>query len=555
MTVEPSSFLNPPSSIRVIPLGGLGEFGNNMMVYECGGDAVIVDCGMMFPESITLGVEVIIPDFTYVLENASKFRAVFLTHAHEDHYGAIPFLLRHLPRLPVYGLPLTIALMRQKLLEHELEEAADLRTMGRQEVVQAGVFRVEAIHVTHSTVDSVAFALETPLGIILHSGDFKLDDSPLDNRPTDVERLLHYAKRGVLLLFSDSTNILVGGSCPSERAVTAPLTDIIDSAPGRVIVTTFSSHLHRLQQVLTIGANCGRGVEVMGRSMLRNIEVGERLGYIRRPRPVPRPGHERGVVMLVTGSQAEPRSALGRAAVDENRRLTLGPGDTVVFSARVIPGFERPIARLMDNIHRRGADVISHDHPHVHSSGHAYRDELRELIELVKPKFFIPIHGTLRFIVHHGRLAEAAGVPRDRVFVITNGSVAELHADRCTIQESAVRHGKVFIDAEAGQIPDLVVRDRRHLGADGFVIVLVAIGNGKLVRQPEIVTRGVLQVDASKERLEQIRAGLEGMLLECKADDLMDETVLSEKIRAWTKRYFRKQMNRRPMIVPVIWEM
>lgn len=542
------------SPLRIVPLGGLGEFGNNMMVYEYGDDAVIVDCGMMFPETMSLGVEVIIPDFTYVLENAAKFRAIFLTHAHEDHYGAVPFLLRHLPRLPVYGLPLTIALMRLKLREHDLEDEADLRTLTRREVVQAGAFGVEAIHVTHSTVDSVAFALETPAGIIMHSGDFKLDDFPLDHQPTDVDRLAYYAERGVLLLLSDSTNILLGGNCPSERAVTAPLTDIIDSAPGRVIVTTFSSHMHRLQQVLTIGARCSRRVEVMGRSMLRNIEVGERLGYIRRPLAMS-PGDGRGDVMLITGSQAEPRSALARAAVNENRQLTLGRGDTVVFSARIIPGFERPIARLIDNLHRRGADVIAHDHPHVHSSGHAYRDELRELIELLKPKFFIPVHGTLRFMVHHARLAEAAGVPRERALVITNGSVAEVHSDRVIVHDGAVHHGKVFIDAEAGQIPDLVVRDRRHLSADGFVIVLVAISEGKLVRQPEIVTRGVLHVDASKERLQQIRDGIEGMLTESNVDELTDETVLFEKIRAWTKRYFRKQMNRRPVIVPVIWEM
>lgn len=554
---EPSSILNAqPSVLRVIPLGGLGEIGMNLMVYECGDEAIIVDCGMMFPESITLGVDVIIPDFTYILENASKFKAVFLTHAHEDHYGALPFLLQRL-LIPVYALPLTIGLMREKLAEFDLDDEADLRPIQRREPVTAGVFTVEAIHVTHSTLDSVAFAIQTPVGTVIHSGDFKLDPTPLDDRPTDVDRLIEYGQGGVLLLLSDSTNILFGGQCPSERAVTQPLNDIIETAPGRVLVTTFSSHLHRIQQVINVGENHRRPIEVLGRSMLRNIEVAERMGYMRRRRiPPASPADARRGVIVLTGSQGEPRSALARAAVNENRKLQLGPGDTVVFSARIIPGNEKSIGRLIDNIFRRGADVIAHERPHIHSSGHAYADELRDLISILRPKFFIPVHGTLQFMVHHARLAVAAGVQHENTRVMLNGSVAEVRADGCTVLESAVAHGKVFIDAQAGELPDVVVRDRLHLSADGFVIPIVAIDSeGNLVRDLDIITRGVVHVDASQARLRELRESLREMLEQSDRDELTDPGQLQEKIRTWTKRYFRKEMGRRPLVVPVVWEM
>ena len=551
-----SAQLSPEPTLRVIPLGGLGEIGMNLMVYEYGNDAILVDCGMMFPEAIGLGIDVIIPDMTYVFDNASKFRAVFLTHAHEDHYGALPFLLQRL-QLPVYAMPLTVALMREKLTEFDLDDVADLRTLTRGEPVVAGVFNVEAIHVTHSTVDSVAYAIETPLGIVIHSGDFKLDPSPLDDKPTDVARLAAYAERGILLLLSDSTNILFPGHCPSERAVAEPLSEIVETAPGRVLVTTFSSHLHRLQQVITIGESHGRRVEVVGRSMLRNVEVAHRLGYLRRRNSPPASAAlaQRGII-LVTGSQGEPRSALARAAVNENRKLQLVRGDTVVFSARIIPGYERPIAHLIDNIYRRGATVIAHERPHIHSSGHAYRNELRELIEMLRPKYFIPVHGTLHFMTHHARLAHGAGIPPERTFVIVNGSMAAFDPRGCSVTESAVPYGKVFIDAEAGHVHALVVRDRRHLSQDGFVIVIVAVdSDGNLVREPEIVTRGVLHVDTSEDRLRHIRTGVTAMLHEATRDELTDENLLTEKIRSWVKRYFRKELGRRPMIVPVVWEM
>lgn len=552
MTALPS---DPAKAVRVIPLGGLGEIGMNMMVYECGEDAVIVDCGMMFPDAATLGVDVIIPDFTYVIENASKIRGLFLTHAHEDHYGATPFLLQRLS-IPVYGLPYTIAIVREKLVEHELDDVADLRSIQPREVVELASLRIEAIRVTHSTVDSVGFAIRTPAGTIIHSGDFKIDPAPLDDRLTDMERFAEYGDEGVLLLVSDSTNILFGGHCPSERAVTEPMTEVVRHAPGRVIVTTFSSHLHRIQQVISIGEQLGRPIEVMGRSMLRNVEVAERLGYLRHRRLKSTISNEDRKVIVLTGSQGEPRAALSRAAVNENRKLQLDRGDTVVFSARIIPGNERPIQRLIDNIYRRGADVVAHERPHIHASGHAYRDELKMLIDAVRPKFFIPMHGTLHFLVHHARLAAEVGLDRSDTAVITNGDMAEVGRERCRVFPRAVPHGKVFIDEEAAEVPEVVIRDRRHLADDGFIIVIVAMdSSGRLMRNIEIVTRGVLHVDANQHVLEDIRTSLTLLLESSPLDELLDRDLLQDKLRVAVKRYFKKNFGRRPLILPVVWEM
>ena len=543
------------AALRVIPLGGLGEIGMNMMVYEYGDDAVIVDCGMMFPDAATLGIDVIIPDFTYVVENATKIRGLFLTHAHEDHYGATPFLLQRLS-IPVFGLGYTIAILREKLAEHDLDETAELRVVKPRDVIELGVFRVEPIHVTHSTVDTVGFAIRTPMGTVIHSGDFKLDPTPYDDQPTDFERFERYGDEGVLLLMSDSTNILFGGHCPSERAVRDPMHQVMIEAPGRVIVTTFSSHLHRIQQVIELAEGLGRPIEVMGRSMIRNVDVAERLGLLRRHRRAHGPQAEQRKLIVVTGSQGEARAALSRAAVNENRRLLLDSRDTVVFSARIIPGNERPIQRLIDNIHRRGADVVAHERPHIHSSGHAYTDELKALIDAVRPKFFIPMHGTLHFLIHHARLAAEAGVPSQNTFIVTNGDVAEVRPDGVQVRQREVPHGKVFLDEEAAQVPEVVVRDRRHLADDGFVIVIVVMAsNGRLMRNIEILTRGVLHVDANQRIINELRTTLTALLEGASLDELLDRDLLQDKLRVAVKRYFKKSLGRRPLILPVVWEM
>ena len=542
-------------NLRIIPLGGLGEIGMNLMVYEYGDSAIVVDCGMMFPDAATLGVDVIVPDMTYLFENASRIKAVFLTHGHEDHIGAVPFLVERLP-VPVYGMPLTLGFVRDKFEEFGID-GVELRDIRPREVVEVGPFRLEAIRVTHSIVDALAFAIRTPLGTVIHTGDFKLDHTPIDGHVTDLTRFAHYGDEGVLLLLSDSTNALVKGHCPSERSVGSALERIFTSARGRIIFTTFASHIHRIQQVIDLALKYRRRVFMIGRSIVDNVETAERLGYIRVPRDARTSGSDgdpRELVIITTGTQGEPTSALSRMSIGEHRDVEIGQGDTVIISARTIPGNERAISHMIDNLYRRGAEVKSWDTDEVHVSGHACEEELKLMIGITRPKFFIPIHGTLRHMVHHARLAESVGVPHG--MVITNGQVVETDGKELRVLEERVTYGKVFIDAEAEEVPDVVVRDRQHLAEDGFVIVVVAIDSeGKLVRDPEIITRGLVHVDANQEMLDEVRGMVVGMLAETPRAELRDSEVLQESLRAALKRYFRKSMGRRPMILPVIWEM
>lgn len=550
-----SSLIVPRSSLRVIPLGGLGEIGMNLMVYELGDTAILVDCGMMFPDAATLGVDVIVPDMTYLFDNASKVKALFLTHGHEDHIGAVPFLVDELP-LPVYGTPLALGFVADKLAEFGIE-GIDLREIQPRETVTIGDFRIEAIRVTHSIVDAVGYAITTPAGTIIHTGDFKIDHTPIDAKPTDLARFAQYGEDGVLLLVSDSTNALVPGHGPSEKSVGGALDRLFANAKGRILVTTFASHIHRVQQVIDLARKHRRKVLLVGRSLVDNVETAERLGYLKFPRETRASGPElapRDLVIMTTGTQGEPSSALARMAVGEHKQVAIERGDLVVISARTIPGNERAVAHLIDNLYRRGAEVVHHEQPDVHVSGHACEEELKLMLNVTRPRFFIPMHGTLRHLIHHARLAEAVGVPHG--VVITNGQVAELDGEEIRVLEDRVAHGKVFIDSEAEEVPDVVVRDRQHLAEDGFVIVVVAVdANGRLIRDPEIITRGLVHVDASQEILAEVRTLLVGMFDESPADELRDSDLLQEKMRALLKRYFRKSMGRRPMILPVIWEM
>ena len=541
--------------LRVIPLGGLSEIGMNLMVYEYGDDAILVDCGMMFPDAATLGVDVIVPDMTYIFDNAAKFKAVFLTHGHEDHIGAVPFLVERLP-IPVYGMPLALGFVRDKLEEFGIEEI-ELRAILPREVVEVGAFRVEALRVTHSIVDAVGFAITTPGGTIIHTGDFKIDHTPVDAKPTDIARFSHYGEQGVLLLVSDSTNALVPGHGPSEKTVGHALDRQFANAKGRIIVTTFASHIHRVQQIIDLTRKHRRKVLFVGRSLVDNVETAEQLGYLKVPREVRASSADlqpRDLVILTTGTQGEPSSALSRMAIGEHKQVSIEQGDVVVISARTIPGNERAIAHVIDNLYRRGAEVVHHEQPDIHVSGHACQEELKLMINMTRPKFFIPMHGTLRHLIHHARLAKETGVPHG--VVITNGQVAELDGETMRVLEDRVAHGKVFIDSEAEEVPDVVVRDRQHLAEDGFVIVVVAIdSDAKLIRDPEIITRGLVHVDASQDVLEEVRTLLVGMFAESPRDELRDSDLLQEKLRGMLKRYFRKSMGRRPMILPVIWEM
>jgi len=541
--------------LRIIPLGGLGEIGMNFMLYEYGDEAIIVDCGMMFPDAATLGVDVIVPDMTYVFDNPSKFKGIFLTHGHEDHIGAVPFLVERLA-VPVYGMPLTLGFVGDKLEEFGID-GIELRAIKPRETVELGSFRVEAIRVTHSIVDAIGFAITTPDGTIIHTGDFKIDHTPIDAKPTDLSRFAAYGEQGVLLLVSDSTNALVPGHGPSERTVGGALDRVFSGAKGRIIVTSFASHIHRVQQVIDLARKFRRRVFLVGRSIVDNVETAERLGYLRFSRELRAPSADidpNDLVIMTTGTQGEPTSALARMSVGEHKQISIERGDTVIISARTIPGNERAVSHMIDNLYRQGAEVISHEQPDVHVSGHACQEELKLMLSITKPRFFIPMHGTLRHLIHHGRLAEVMGVPHG--VVITNGQVAEIEGDALRVLEDRVPHGKVFIDSEAEEVPDVVVRDRQHLAEDGFVIVVVAVDSGgKVVRDPEIITRGLVHVDASQDVLDEVRSELIGMFTESPRDELKDPELLQEKMRALLKRYFRKTMGRRPLILPVVWEM
>lgn len=541
-------------SLKIIPLGGLGEIGMNLMVYETEDAAIVVDCGMMFPDAATLGVDVIVPDMSYIFDRAEKFKAVLLTHGHEDHLGAVPFLLERVP-LPVYGMPLALGFLEDKLDEFGVE--GELRPIQPRDVFEAGPFRIEALRVTHSIVDALGFAIQTPEGTVIHTGDFKIDHTPIDSLPTDLSRFAEYGERGVLLLMSDSTNALVPGHCPSERTVGSALDRVFSQAKGRIIVTSFASHIHRVQQVIDTARKFRRRVLLVGRSLVDNVETAERLGYLRFPRETRASSSDidpAELVIMTTGTQGEPSSALARMSVGEHKQISIEQGDIVVMSARAIPGNERAIAHMIDNLYRRGADVVSHEQADIHVSGHACQEELKLMLNVTRPKFFIPMHGTLRHLIHHGRLAQEVGVPHG--VVITNGQAVEIEGGELRVAEERVAHGKVFIDAEAEEVPEVVVRDRQHLAEDGFVIVVVAVdSDGHLIRDPEIITRGLVHVDASQEILEEVRRQIVGIFSETPLEELRDSDLLQEKVRALLKRYFRKNMGRRPMILPVIWEM
>lgn len=545
------------SKLRVIPIGGLGEIGMNLMVYEVDDAAIVVDCGMMFPDAATMGVDVVIPDMTYLYERAENVKAVFLTHGHEDHIGALPFLAERVSA-PVYGMPLTLGFVRHKLEEFGMKDDADLRIMKPRDIVEAGPFTVEAIRVTHSIVDAMALAIRTPVGTIIHTGDFKFDQRPVDGAPADLARFAAYGEEGVLLLVSDSTGAAEEGYTRSETSVGNAFDRIFAQAPGRVIITTFASHIHRVQQIIDAAGRLRRKVSLVGRSMVDNMETAERLGYLRFPRQTRGDDEpEANGIVVTTGTQGEPTSALAKMALKEHRTIELQPKDTVIISARTIPGNEKAVARVIDHLYQRGADVLYHEVPDIHVSGHASADELRLMMNLTKPRFFIPMHGTVRHLVLHERIAHSVGIPEDRTFLLTNGNVAEIDGKAGMVLPDRVPAGKVFIDRQYEEVASVVVRDRKHLAEDGFVIVVVALNfnSGDIVREPEIITRGLIHVDASAEIITELREMLMNMLVETGREELGDAEAIQEKMRALLKRYFRKKFNRRPMILPVVWEM
>jgi ribonuclease J len=553
----------PDQKLEIIPLGGLGEFGMNSMALRYGDDIIVVDAGMMFPDSELLGVDIVTPDFTYLEQHASMVRGLILTHGHEDHIGGVPFLLSQL-NIPVYGTEFTLKLVERRLDEHEMLKDASLHVIRAGEHIRLGPFEIEFIRVTHSIVSCVALAITTPLGVVIHTGDFKVDPTPTDNELFDLHTLAEYGKRGVLLLLSDSTNVDRPGYSESERAVRPRLEDLFSRCERRLVISCFSSSIHRLQQILDLAAEYGRKVAFLGRSMLNVTEIAHSLGLLSipdstllRPQDIMQMAPDK-VAVVVSGTQGEPMSALSRVAVDNHKNLYLQPGDTVALSARIIPGNEKAIFRMMNHIARRGADLIYGSmNPPVHVSGHASEEELKLILNLVRPRYFVPVHGEYRQLSRHAQLAEHlrfAGL-KD-TFILETGGTLEI--DSLGARRGAkVTVGRVCIDSGSldDVVEDIIIRDRRHLSEDGFVLPIIAINKhtGKSEGLPEIVSRGFVGGD-NAALLQEARGVVRRTLDSSSPEERSDWGVMQEKIRTDLKKFLSKQTQRRPLIMPVILE-
>jgi ribonuclease J len=548
-----------------IPLGGLGEFGMNMLALRAGDNIIVIDAGLMFPEQELLGVDIVIPDVTYLKQNKHMVRAIVLTHAHEDHIGALPYILGDL-NVPVYGTQFTLALVRKKLEEHARLETAKLHEVAPGNTTTIGPFQIEYLHVTHSTIDCVALAIRTPVGVIIHTGDFKIDPTPVDEKPFDLHAFARYGQEGVLALFSDSTNVERPGFTPSERAVVIRLEELFRAAPERVVVSCFSSSIHRIQQVIDVARTVGRKVGFVGRSMVDNIEIAHALGKLRIPdgsmvRPQDIKSYDpRRLVVLVSGTQAEPMSALSRISVDNHRLLSIKENDTVILSARIIPGNEKAIFRVIDHFFRRRVLVYyegGRSAP-IHVSGHASQEEMKILLQLVRPKYFIPLHGEYRHLFRHAALAESVGAVSGQIFLLESGHPVEFMADGSAHQREQVPAGRVCVDSGSlEELEDVVIRDRRHLSEDGVVVPIIAIDKhtGRMEISPEIVTRGFLPSEDGHQLLDQAREVILRTVEQSSPEEKMDWTVIKEKIRVDLKRYLNKQTAKRPLILPVILEL
>ncbi len=554
------------SSLSIIPLGGVGEIGLNMTVLEYGEDIIVIDAGLMFPDAEMLGVDIVIPDFSYLRENRARVRGVLLTHAHEDHIGALPFLLREM-NLPLYGTRLTLGFVKEKLREHELDSEAQLVVVKPRDVVQLGCFQVEFIRVTHSIVDGVGLGITTPVGRVVHTGDFKIDPTPVDGQVMDLRTFAEYGDKGTLVLLSDSTNAGQGGYTFSEKEVRRGLEDIFGRAKGRIVVATFASNIHRVQQIIDVAVMYSRKVILNGKSMIANAQIALDLGYLKMPadtwlridalKTLP----DDRVVMITTGSQGEPMSALSRMAANEHKHFQIKKGDTIILSSKMIPGNERGITRIINHLFKHGAEVFYEKVSEVHVSGHASKEELKLMLSLIKPKFFIPVHGEYRHLVYHAQLATKVNIPEENIFIIENGEVMEF-SETSARRAGIVNTGRVYIDGKtAGSTVDagvdtVVLRDRMKLAHDGVVIVILGIEktSGNVVSGPDIVSRGFVFEDASQELLAEVKDVVMDTLTLMIPEAKGDWSLVSARVRSALKKFINKRLERRPMILPIIME-
>ena len=549
------------NTLRIIPLGGLGEIGLNMMVMEYADSIIIIDCGLMFPEDYMLGIDIVIPDITYLRKNKEKVKAFIITHGHEDHTGALPFVLREI-KAPVYGTPLTIGLIKEKLEEFKLDRETEFKTVKPRDKVSVGPFEIEFIRVSHSIADGAGLAIKTPVGVVIHTGDFKLDQTPVDGEILDYARFSEYGENGVLLLLSDSTNVEKEGYTVSEKEVGVTFEEIFRKSSGRIIVAAFSSNIHRIQQVLDVAENFGRKVTLNGRSMIANVRIAQELGYLKVSDGLIVDLKEldnlppQRAVLLTTGSQGEPMSALTRMAMDDHKQIRVRRGDTVILSSKFIPGHEKAISNMMNHLYRRGAEVIYEKVSEIHVSGHASQEELKLMLNMVKPRHFIPVHGEYRHLVKHSQLAEKVGVKKENIVLAEDGDVIEVTEKSISVRER-VESGKVFVDGKGvGDVRDMVLKDRKHLSQDGLVIAILALNEktGEIIYGPDIITRGVVFEEESAELLENARNIVIEVLGNINVEAKTDWLEVKEELRRALRRYFNKTLERRPVILPLIVE-
>ncbi len=558
-TTKPPKNLKP---LRILPLGGLGEIGKNITLYEYGEDMFLVDCGMSFPDEEMLGIDIVIPDFTYVKNNVDKIKGLVVTHGHEDHIGGIPYLLKEC-NIPVYGTALTIGLIEGKLREHKLMDSAKLNVVKPRDVIKLGEFKVEFIHVNHSIPDAVAVAIETPNGTVVQTGDFKIDTTPIDGEVIDLARFGELGKNGVLALLSDSTNAERPGFTPSESIVGESFSNLFKKAENkRIIVATFSSNIHRVQQIVDEAVRCSRKVAVLGRSMENVVQVASELGYLTVPDGVLisidkiKDYLPSQLVIVTTGSQGEPMSALHRMAFGDHRKVSVGAGDFIIISATPIPGNEKLVTKVINELLKLNAEVVYEKMYDVHVSGHACQEELKLILNLTKPKFFIPAHGEQKHLVKHAGLAESVGVKHENILVTTIGKVIEITPESMKVVDT-VQAGSVLVDGfGVGDVGNVVLRDRKHLAEDGIIVVAVSVDSvtREVIAGPEIITRGFVYVKEAERLMDDAREVVCDILEKCYINNVRDWGTVKSRVRDGLSRNLYEQTGRSPMVLPVILE-
>ncbi|MCF2584377.1 ribonuclease J [Mitsuokella multacida] len=546
--------------LQIIPLGGLGEIGKNMTVIRVDDEILVIDAGLMFPDEDMLGIDLVIPDISYLIENKDKIKAIVLTHGHEDHIGALPYVLKKI-NVPVYGTRLTLGILEGRLKENGVD-SSNLHSVMQGDIINVGCFSVGFIRVNHSIPDAVGLSIKTPVGMIVHTGDFKLDYTPIDGKMTDFRRFSDLGNRGVLVLMADSTNSEREGHTPSERTVGAAFDRAFHNARGRIIVATFSSNVHRIQQVIDTAVRYKRHVAVLGRSMVNVVNISLELGYITAPEGTIVDIDEihnyrmEQMVIITTGSQGEPMSALTRMSMSDHRKVGIVPGDTVIISATPIPGNEKLVSKTIDNLMKLGANVIYGRNQGIHVSGHASREELKLMHNLVRPKFFIPVHGEYHHLVQHARLARELGMPKENIFISENGQILEFTRDKGQVA-GKVTAGMVMVDGlGVGDVGNIVLRDRRQLSQDGILIVVVTMNKQthRVVSGPDIVSRGFVYVRESEALMDEATARVQQALDRCEDEKVKEWAAIKSNVRDALGRYLFEKTRRRPMILPIIME-